>query len=225
MDRPEFIITFRAVAHHPELSQPDSTVFGYIYWMTRLKNEKCFASNNTLATLTGLSVSAVRNALTRLEKTGFIRRVYSDSNPTEREEIVPLMGFSSILGATAIAGGVPQPEHPPATAEEHTIKKSIKEEQYNISEEENSPRKQKSSLDGFESWWNLYPKRKNKPQASAEWRKLSPEDRFEARKGAERVAKVKVINHTFLPMPGNYLRDRRWEDEETVKSEPKVHKF
>lgn len=133
MDRPEFIITFRDVAYHPELAQPDSTVFGYIYWMTRLKNEKCFASNETLAELSGLSVSAVRNALTRLERTGFIKRVFAEDNPREREEIIPLMGFSSILGgATAVAGGVLHSQQGTATAVALSINKSIKEEQFII---------------------------------------------------------------------------------------------
>lgn len=125
MDRPEFIITFRAVAHHPKLLPADATVFGYIYWMTRLKNEKCYASNDTLAGLTGLSVSTVRNSLQRLEEFGFIKRLYDEKNTTHREEIQPLMGFSSIMGATGVAGGVLPTQQGGATGKEHTINKSI----------------------------------------------------------------------------------------------------
>lgn len=106
MERPEFILSFRDVAHNEKLGHTDSVVFGYIYWMTRLKNERCFASNETLSSLTGLPVSTVRNSLTKLEKENFIKRIYSQNNPTEREEICPLMGFSSIMGAGQPAGGV-----------------------------------------------------------------------------------------------------------------------
>lgn len=147
MERPEFTINFRAITDNPELSQTDSVIFGFIYWFTRLKNEKCYASNETLADLARLPVSTVRNSLTKLEKHGFIQRVYSKSNPTEREEIFPLLGFSSILGAGLPAGGVLASEQGGAGKPALSIKKSIKEEHYitavaekNTTEEENTPR-------------------------------------------------------------------------------------
>lgn len=216
MERPEFIITFRDVAHHHDLVPSDATVFGYIYWMTRLKNEKCYASNDTLARLAGLSVSTVRNSLTRLEQYGFIKRVFSDVNATHREEILPLMSFSSVMGgATPVAGGVLSTQQGGAISEEHTIKKSIKEEQLYIVDE--NPKKVKTNLEGFESWWNEYPRKANKVGASAEWRKLSSGDRSSALEGALRVAQMKT-DVQFLPMPDKYLANRRWEDQLEVKA-------
>lgn len=98
---------------------------------------------------------------------------------------------------------------------QHTISKEYKELIITPVSDETTPQKKpKSNLEGFDSWWESYPRKANRVGASAEWRKLSP---------AERVL---AIAHNlvrpwpeskFIPMPDRFLRDRRWEDEITSK--------
>lgn len=127
MDRPEFIMSFTAIMLHPDSQQNDSVVYGYIYWLSCLKMERCFAANSLLAELSGYSEGGVQNSLTRLEKNGFIRRIYKENKPVlGREEIIPLLRFQAFRsddrGVSPILGeGYHQNE-------QHTIKKSIKED-------------------------------------------------------------------------------------------------
>lgn len=82
----------------------------------------------------------------------------------------------------------------------------------------------RSNLDGFESWWNVFPRKANKTGASAEWRKLTAEERAEANKGAERVKKFSH-DPKFVPMPDKWLANKRWEDELPAYEKPRIIKL
>jgi hypothetical protein len=64
--------------------------------MTKLKNEKCFASNDTLSDICGVKERAIRGALLRLEKQGYISRIYRDSKMKQRSEIIPLVVYTRV---------------------------------------------------------------------------------------------------------------------------------
>jgi hypothetical protein len=67
---PDFIMIPRQLLGDKDLHPLDCVVFGYIYWFTKLKNERCTAGNKLLAELVGASSVSVQNSLTRLEFTG-----------------------------------------------------------------------------------------------------------------------------------------------------------
>ncbi len=91
MQAPEFVPLFRDVIEHKGCTTMDAVIFGYVYWFTRLKNEKCTASNETIAELAGTTSGVVRNSLTALEKAKFITRRYkNDNHHSSRLEIIPL---------------------------------------------------------------------------------------------------------------------------------------
>lgn len=97
MERPDYIPFFRHVVDHQDCTNLDAVVYGYIYWLTKLKNEKCFASNETLAQLAKSTPTTIRNSLTSLEKAGFIQRKYEDNNPHKgRLEIIPLLSINKV---------------------------------------------------------------------------------------------------------------------------------
>lgn len=84
----------------------------------------------------------------------------------------------------------------------------------------------KKSLEGFGEFWEAYPRKRNKVGASAEWRKLSKEDRGLALADVpKRVQSSDWVKESgaYIPMPQNYLKDRRWEDE--VKPIKKIERF
>lgn len=79
--------------------------------------------------------------------------------------------------------------------------------------------KQKSSLQGFESFWNIYPNKADKKSASAEWRKLTDKQR------ALVMADVPLRSKSegwlkdegkYILMAKNYFSGHRWEDPMTM---------
>jgi len=90
MIKPDFLITpyivKKAIGMHPS----DGDIYAVVYWFEHMKDGRCTASNETLAEVAVLTTRAVRASLERLEKKGFIQRVY-DGN--KRKEIRALIHF------------------------------------------------------------------------------------------------------------------------------------
>jgi DNA-binding Lrp family transcriptional regulator len=80
-----------------EALQPsDRVLYGYIYWFEHLKNEKCTASNLTLAELMKVDAGSVQNSLNRLEARGYIERIYKDKSRRVRLEVKSLVAFKHV---------------------------------------------------------------------------------------------------------------------------------
>lgn len=177
-----------------------------------------YASNEWLQEKLNCSQWSVSTAITTLEEMGLIRC-------EKRENKRVIFPTSSILGGSDVPLPTQRSVTTPVVGQlYHTINavsiNAVNKEEFLISSEE-TPRKQKSTLDGFESWWNLYPRKANKTGASAEWRKLSYEDKSAATK----VNSLrKWPEPQFVLMPDRYLRDRRWEDEEII-TKPNIIKI
>ena len=78
---------------------------------------------------------------------------------------------------------------------------------------------EQSKVDGFSSWWEVWPNRKAKEDAEKAWSSLSDEERstmvdltkdYLARRMASESAGVFVPN---IPLPATYLRKKRWTDQ------------
>lgn len=93
---PDFIQIPSQVFMDRELSGIDMLTYGLVYWYTKLKNEKCYASNKTFSDLLGVQPRKVSEALSRLQKQGYIEIVYKDETKRNREEIIPLVTYSTI---------------------------------------------------------------------------------------------------------------------------------
>lgn len=99
---PDYIQIPHQLIIDKNLQPTDRILYGVIYWMTKLKNEKCFASNETLTELCGVkSEQGIRASLLRLEKQGYICRIYKDDKRKVRSEIIPLVVYAKV--ATNIA--------------------------------------------------------------------------------------------------------------------------
>lgn len=107
MFAPDFIIVPYVLVADEQVRPLDERVYGIIYWMTCMKGEKCFASNDSLARMALSSKASVANSLSRLEKLGYIERIFTDKN---RSQIVPLvrMGVNHTVkgGSSGGEGGV-----------------------------------------------------------------------------------------------------------------------
>ncbi len=90
---PDFIQIPRPVLIHRDLQPSDKFLFGYIYWFTKLKLEKCTASNETLGQLAGITAKSVSNSLQRLESAGLIKREQTGSGPTTKRVVHCLVEY------------------------------------------------------------------------------------------------------------------------------------
>jgi hypothetical protein len=73
----------------------DSFVFSVIYWFEKMKDGRCFASNETISEALPYKSSSgsVANSLVKLEKAGFIKRIFEDKECRIRKEIKCLVDF------------------------------------------------------------------------------------------------------------------------------------
>lgn len=85
--KPDFLIKPYEVHSHKGLRPSDSDVYAVIYWFERMRDGKCTASNETIASVACLKPRTIGMALERLEKYGFILRAYEDKERTKRLEI------------------------------------------------------------------------------------------------------------------------------------------
>lgn len=61
-----------------------------------MKNEKCIASNKTIAEILHSKQGSIANSLQRLEEEGFIKRIFSDKKRKLRKEIKPLIAYARV---------------------------------------------------------------------------------------------------------------------------------
>lgn len=102
---PDLFIIPGVVMLDPELQPLDSKVYAAIYWLERLRDGRCFASNATIGKIVGSSSSGVANALTRLRDQGYIQSVVDDKGA--RKALVTLVHLSRTPYSNE-EGGVPQ---------------------------------------------------------------------------------------------------------------------
>lgn len=93
--RPDFFIIPSVLIEDERLRPIDGLVYGAVYWYKRLKNERCTASNSSIASLVRCTNGTVTNALVRLNKYGYVE-VRVDPKTQHRIEIIPLVAFSKI---------------------------------------------------------------------------------------------------------------------------------
>jgi len=81
--------------------------------------------------------------------------------------------------------------------------------------------------DGFNSFWNNYPRKIGKSAAGKAWQKLKPPldvvlEAIEKQKNSDQWSKD---NGKFIPHPTTWLNGKRWEDEVDVVTNSKFSKY
>lgn len=104
VELPDFIIVPKTILLDSSCSPLDGYVYGIVYWFKRLKNEKCTASNRTIADMIGASVDGVRHSIYHLAELGYVEIIYKDEAKTIRDQIIPMIAFD-----TQGEGGLNQP--------------------------------------------------------------------------------------------------------------------
>lgn len=89
---PDFLIIPSIIIEDKELQPLDGYVYALIYWYTKLKLQKCIASNKTIAELLNSHPLSVSRSISNLEKHSYIR-VIIDRAEGNKREIIPLIKF------------------------------------------------------------------------------------------------------------------------------------
>ena len=96
MNTPDFLIIPYQLIEDANITAVEERLYAVVYWYSKLKNEKCTASNETLAKMCKTTSRVIANSLTNLEKFGYIKRTYKDEARRVRSEICPLISFSRV---------------------------------------------------------------------------------------------------------------------------------
>lgn len=96
--KPNYFLIPEIVVANKEINALDKFVYGAVYWYSQMADGKCIASNEAIAKIVYSTGATVQQCLTRLEKYGFIQRVYSDESRQKRAEIVPLVAYPQLVG-------------------------------------------------------------------------------------------------------------------------------
>ena len=102
---PEFLQIPAIVGFDNDLQPLDKLVYGVVFWLERLRDGRCFASNATIAKVVGSSSSGVANSLVRLREKGYLMCFYDDKGG--RKEIKTLV-FNTVNPYSNEEGGVTQ---------------------------------------------------------------------------------------------------------------------
>lgn len=89
---PKFYRIPHKIAIDKELRPVDSYIYGTLYWFGQLRNRVCTASNKAIATATkNIAERTVERSLVRLERRGYIKRIFFDEKRRHRKEIKCLL--------------------------------------------------------------------------------------------------------------------------------------
>jgi len=91
--KPDFLIVPYALFEDKKIQSLDRDVYAVIYWFEHLKDGVCKAGNDIIAELLNIETRSVQNGLNRLEKQGFIKRVYKDPEKRNRLRIITNISF------------------------------------------------------------------------------------------------------------------------------------
>lgn len=110
MNPPDFLLIPYEIIIDSSLQPTDRILYGVIYWLVKLKDGHCYASNATLSDMCKVTPRAIRAGLERLESRGYIKRDLSllKNGRLTRDEIVPLISFQRMSYPQGVGTDVPE---------------------------------------------------------------------------------------------------------------------
>lgn len=94
--KPDYLMIPYPVYCDPRLEGLDRNIYGILYWFEHMRDGKCIASNETIAEIASSNTRSVTNSLSRLEKCGYIKRIYEDDSKRNRMEIKTTISFKKL---------------------------------------------------------------------------------------------------------------------------------
>lgn len=137
----------------------------------------------------------------------------------------PLTGYDNQLTTNCQPNDNQLPTKCPPSIVEYSIVENRIENTYAHSDEVRKgdaslkPKKEEPPL--FASFWEVYPKKKDKPKAMNAWKRLKVDESLlqtilSAVERDKQSNSWQKENGQYIPYPASWLNGRRWEDEEAV---------
>lgn len=177
---------------------------------------ECWPSYQHIADQCEIGRSTVKVHIRELEKAGFLRREYRRKGELNQSNLFHL----SLDGGAApdLGGGVA--DNPPGAAANPGGGAGAAPRTSHSSEPVTEPKPMcvSRSMEGFDQFWKLYPRKANKAQAGKAWKKLAVTPDLlnlmltALAKQATSIDWLKSGGQ-YIPHPSTWLNSRRWEDE------------
>lgn len=171
----------------------------------------CFASNDYLAEFCQCSPTKISKSISKLIELGYLRVKSFDGRKRFLKSSLAKSASQPCRNDDA-AMHIMQDSNIPNNTANNTDK--------SISSKDDD-------LDGFDTFYSAYPKKKAKQEAIKAWKALKPNpdliktilDDLERR----RIGEWNGKDEQYIPYPATYLRGKRWEDEATPAQAPRSY--
>jgi len=176
---------------------------------------ECWPSYQHIADQCEIGRSTVKLHIRELEKAGFLRREFRRKGELNQSNLFHLSLDSG--AANALGGGAGG--NPPRAGDNPGGGAGAAPRTSHLSEPVNEPKPmgKQDSLEGFDQFWKLYPKKKGRKDAAKAWEKLKP-DKIQRAVLIASLAKHCVSadwtkdGGRYVPNPATWLNGERWED-------------
>ncbi|MCM1330431.1 MAG: hypothetical protein NC253_13435 [Ruminococcus sp.] len=193
-----------------------------------IKRGQVVASLEKISSATGLTVRQVRTALKQLETTqSLTRKAYS------KYTVFTILNYDEYQETTQSLTSKRQASDKQTTNKRQANDNNIRNKERKEREEGKEllpplPPEGNGSADGFEEFWQAYPKKTAKQAALKAWNKLKPNAELrqvilDALERQTQSVQWQKDGGQFIPYPATWLNGRRWEDgfEQFPKPPPK----
>ena len=194
-----FVMIPLSVEECKELTQSAKSTYGALLWFAR-DDDSCYPGINAIRKRIGRSsTNTVRNALRLLQKRGFIEIEHRKKPNGEKDtHLYRIVKRLSETGSKQDDRSTDPPAPPPSNRRDR---------------EKHAPER---GDDGFEAFWQDYPRKVGKDAARRAWSKLNPNDdlvsmMLEALKKHKRLKQWQ--DREYIPYPATWLNAGQWDDE------------
>lgn len=208
---PHFIQIPKQLLFDESLQPTDKLTYGAILWFSQFSDNLCTASNRRLAEAVNISPKTVQNCLTRLEKKGYIKRVYKTKKKQSRKAVYPQVTYNHGGVSLDEEGGIPNQGGGVSLDEEQRDRSPKGKE---VRDKDMRKKQEK----WFEFFWERYPKKVDKKKARQKFEKIvdDKETLAEIVNGVEkhkRSTQWQRNGGQYVPYPTTFLNGQRWKDE------------
>jgi DNA-binding transcriptional MocR family regulator len=177
---------------------------------------ECWPSYQHIADQCEIGRSTVKLHIRELEKAGFLRREYRRKGELNQSNVFHL----SLDGGADSALGGGAGDNPPGAADDLGGGAGAAPRTSHSYEpvKEPKPTFTPDSMEGFEQFWKLYPKKKSRKDATKAWAKLKPNDELRqtliTALGSHCVSEDWAKDGgRYVPNAATWLNGERWHDE------------
>lgn len=216
---PDFLITPYLLLEDKEIGLIDERLYGVIYWFTKLKNESCTASNETLAELVKTTPITIANSLKKLEDKGYIQRIFKDDKKRNRKEILPLVVFSKVSPTD-------ESRKNDSLTGVSSIHSQMNRDSLTDEQNKNTNKNKNNIYVCFDLFWEKYPKKELKKKSQEIWVKNNLDEHLkEILSFIEQAKKSERWEKGYIKQPTTFLNNESWKDDVSAYGTIKREKF